>query len=70
MKIENSDFNNWTKQELFDYIVVLRKALDQPVQEPDKLSDELAEVLIALKGWVVDAENRLNRLEKALKEKR
>ena len=34
LKIENSDFNNCTKQELFEYIVVLREALEQPAQEP------------------------------------
>ena len=30
LKIENSDFNKCTKQELFEYIVVLREALEQP----------------------------------------
>jgi hypothetical protein len=30
LKIENSDFNNCTKQELFEYILVLREALEQP----------------------------------------
>jgi hypothetical protein len=34
LKIENSDFNNCTKQELFEYIVVLREALEQPAKEP------------------------------------
>jgi hypothetical protein len=32
-------------------------------------SDELAEVLIALKDWVISAEKRLAKLEQALKEK-
>jgi len=32
-------------------------------------SDELAEVLIALKEWVISAEMRLAKLEQALKEK-
>jgi len=35
LKIENSDFNKYTKQELFEYIIVLREALEQPTQEPD-----------------------------------
>ena len=34
LKIENSDFNKCTKQELFEYIIVLREALEQPAQEP------------------------------------
>jgi hypothetical protein len=32
-------------------------------------NDELAEVLIALKEWVISAEMRLAKLEQALKEK-
>jgi hypothetical protein len=34
LKIDNSDFNKCTKQELFEYIVELRNALEQPSQEP------------------------------------
>ena len=37
LKIDNSDFNKYTKQELFEYIVVLREALEQPAQEPQYL---------------------------------
>jgi len=32
LKIENSDFNKCTKQELFEYIVELRTALEQPAK--------------------------------------
>ena len=35
-----------------------KEELDQIVQEPDKYSDELTDVLISLKGWVVDAEKK------------
>jgi len=40
--------------------------MDNPYNEH---SDELAEVLIALKEWVINAEMRLAKLEQALKEK-
>jgi hypothetical protein len=41
--------------------------MDNPYNEH---SDELAEVLIALKEWVINAEMRLAKLEQALKEKK
>ena len=47
LKIENSDFNKCTKQELFEYILVLREALDTeqvredlPAQEPVGWNEE------------------------------
>jgi hypothetical protein len=47
-----------------------KEALEQqPAQSTNEHSDELAEVLIALKDWVINAENRLAKLEQALKEK-
>jgi hypothetical protein len=45
------------------------KALEQPAQSTNEHSDEFAEVLIALKEWVISAEKRLAKLEQALKEK-
>ncbi len=44
LKIENSDFNKCTKQELFEYIVVLREALEQPAQEPVALLEALSDL--------------------------
>lgn len=42
LKIENSDFNNYTKQKLFEYIVELRKALStHPAPSWQGLSDSV-----------------------------
>jgi len=53
-----------------EIINACKEALEQqPAQSTNEHSDELAEVLIALKDWVINAENRLAKLEQALKEK-
>ena len=44
LKIENSDFNKYTKQELFEYIIVLREALAQPAQEPVTCLDKMQSI--------------------------
>jgi hypothetical protein len=59
LKIENSDFNNCTKQELFEYIVVLREALEQ--QEIGEA--EIKQMLNDIEYY----QNRVEELEQALK---
>jgi hypothetical protein len=75
----NKIYANSTPDSTLDSTPAIEKALSnqegnkesnqQPAQSTNEHSDELAEVLIALKDWVISAEMRLAKLEQALKEK-